>query len=185
MLPVSSTSSTILSQFSPSKAPSKMIDYCLVFRPPAGSSAAEAINEKRRTRPGNTINHSDSGSLCSCPIGLSVEVKSPGGDMMTADLQMGTWHAAQWRSLGLGVSATSIEFLPGILVQGHDWFFVATVPPADHASGSRAHPTFYTKIRLGSTDQADSVCKIIAALLHLVRWLEQRYWPAFQKQVLT
>ncbi|KAH7010591.1 uncharacterized protein B0I36DRAFT_252499 [Microdochium trichocladiopsis] len=186
------TSSRINRAFSPSTLPPKMVDYCLVLKSGAGSDISRQIDMLRASRPGISINHTDSGALCKYPIGLSLEFKSPEGSTTEAEVQMGTWHAAQLRSLlhqCPDASFQAIEFLPGIIVHGHEWYFVATVPPRPSTSRDPFlvgvnTPTLYSRISLGSTSKARGVCKIISSLRCLVTWLEEEYWSAFQKQVL-
>ncbi|KAM0325058.1 hypothetical protein ACHAQA_007596 [Verticillium albo-atrum] len=186
-----STSSKIIRDFSPVHSASNMVDFCLVFKPAA--DVARLISTACGRRPGRSINHTNSGALRSFPIGLTLQFKSPGADVAMAMLQMGTWHTAQWRSLSFGVPKTTspaVEFLPGIIVQGHQWYFVATVPPPplplenQCSFGLNFKPTLYSLILLGTTEHADGIYKIIAALRCLVGWLETSYWPAFQRQVL-
>ncbi|EEY15914.1 conserved hypothetical protein [Verticillium alfalfae VaMs.102] len=188
-----STSSRISRRFSPRTSTSKMVDFCTIFKPPTGSHPARRIDEICRTRPGRSINHSDAGALCTYPVGLSLEFKSPGADVVKAMVQIGAWHAAQWRSLCLDCpdsSTRAIEFLPGIIVQGHEWYFVATVPPQSPKAEDTSPlpfdhiPTLYSRILMGSTEHTKGLCRIVAALRLLVTWLEERYWPAFKQQVL-
>ncbi|KAG9250840.1 uncharacterized protein F5Z01DRAFT_683689 [Emericellopsis atlantica] len=182
------TSSRINPHFHRLALPSKMIDCCLVFKPEPGSRVDRRIEELSKTRPGNSINHTDSGSLCRHPIGLSVEVKSREGDALEAEVQMGTWHAAQWRSMRRHApDKAAVEFLPGIIISGHEWYFVATLPPQhspDPFTGGTSKPTLYSRMHLGSTSDEQGVCKIVASLRCLVDWLEREYWPAFQEEVL-
>lgn len=76
----------------------------------------------------NSINHTALDPLRSFPIYLGIETKKYGGDLRKADLQLCLWQAAQWTLLtGQAGDAISIlPFLPGIIVQGHEWKFIAT-----------------------------------------------------------
>jgi hypothetical protein len=138
-----STTSSIHEHFAPTKKSSNMVDYCLIFKYANDSPLFRRIEMACAERPGETINHSVAGGLCRFPIGLSVEVKSPSADIIQAYNQMGTWHAAQWRSLcyerGGPWPSPAISFLPGLIIQGHIWYFVATVPPAA-ATGQGSRP---------------------------------------------
>lgn len=160
-----------------------MVDYCLVVKPSRRGPEEKTIQALCRQRPGLSINHTDWGSLCRLPIALSIETKRPGGDFSNASLQIGTWHSAQWRGLTSPAprpnARRKMEFLPGIIIHGHEWLFVATVP--DAADGQ---PVLYTKVLLGSTEKAFGICKLIASLQHLRQWTETIYWPAFQADVL-
>ncbi|KAJ6439190.1 hypothetical protein O9K51_08602 [Purpureocillium lavendulum] len=119
----------IVHAYKPREAPSKMVDFCVFYRPGKGSAEEQAIDDICQTRPAQSINHTDLGDFCKRPIALSIETKRPNVDRDNATLQIGTWQSAQWRSLrhNRGRPLESIEFLPGIIVQGHDWQFVASV----------------------------------------------------------
>ncbi|KAF5674088.1 hypothetical protein FCIRC_7857 [Fusarium circinatum] len=127
------TSTQISSMYKPNKSKSKLVDYCIYMQPGRDSAEQAAIDKIRyRDRPSKSINHVDSGLLNKHPIVMSVETKRDGEDYTNAINQMATWHSAQLRSLcytpqGPTRELSHIEFLPGIIVQGHDWNFVATI----------------------------------------------------------
>ncbi|RKK79605.1 hypothetical protein BFJ71_g16164 [Fusarium oxysporum] len=106
-----------------------MVDFCVIYKPERGSAVERAIEEICQTRPAQSINHTDLGDLCKRPIALSIETKRPNIDRNNATLRMGTWQSARWHSLQHKCSSSlrSIDFLPGIIVQGHDWQFVASI----------------------------------------------------------
>ncbi|KAG4277954.1 hypothetical protein FPRO04_14024 [Fusarium proliferatum] len=113
----------------PREAPSKMVDFCVFYRPEKESAKEQAIADICRTRPAQSINHTDLGDLCKRPVSLSIETKRPNGERDNATLQIETWQSAPWRSLrhNFSRSLPSIEFLPGVIIQGHDWQFVASI----------------------------------------------------------
>lgn len=41
---------------------------------------------------------------------------------------MGVWQAAQWKMLRelAGEAISELEMIPGVIVEGHEWRFVAT-----------------------------------------------------------
>ena len=71
----------------------------------------------------------------------------------------------------------AIEFLAGIIVQGHSWYFVASTLQ-DGMS------TLYNRIPLGSTENVFDVYKLLMALQCLGSWIKEKYWPAFRSDVL-
>ncbi|OBR02016.1 hypothetical protein CH63R_14588 [Colletotrichum higginsianum IMI 349063] len=175
------TTAQILKEFRPKGAPTHMVDYCLVIDPTREVAACQRINTICRSRPGASINHTDMGSLATHPIAVSIETKRPGEEWSKAMLQLGTWHAAQLRSLenlGHCPTTSAMEFLPALIVQGHDWYFVATVPRSD------APPTVFTRVRIGSTEDHFGVYQLVLALQHVSRWAEQVFWPAMRSEIL-
>jgi hypothetical protein len=153
-----------------------MVDFCLFIRPECGSPEEQAIKAICHTRSGQSINHTDLGNFCKHPIALSIETKRPGEQGDNAMLQMGTWHSAQWRSLR---RHRTIEFLPGLIVQGHAWQFVASI--LDESGKSLLLET----VPLGRTDTEIGVYSLVVALLRLSRWIVEEYWPAFVEDMLV
>jgi hypothetical protein len=152
-----------------------MVDFCLFIRPDRGSPEERAIKAICRLRPGQSINHTSLGNFCKHPIALSIETKRPGEQGDNATLQLGTWHSAQWRSL----CKRSIQFLPGLIVQGHVWQFVASI--LDENGKSMLLQT----VHLGSTDTEIGAYSLIVGLERLRRWIKDEYWPAFVASMLS
>ncbi|CAG1964671.1 unnamed protein product [Fusarium graminearum] len=62
-------------------------------------------------------------------VGLSIKSQELyGDDPVGSEMHLAAWHAAQWRFLkGLaGDNIKDLGFLPGIIIEGHEWKFVAT-----------------------------------------------------------
>jgi hypothetical protein len=72
----------------------------------------------------------------------------------------------------------SIEFLPGIIVQGHNWQFVASVVDGSGKS------LLLTGERIGGTDSPMGIYSLLLALRRLRRWIMDEYWPMFLSDVL-
>ncbi|KAH8672252.1 hypothetical protein BGZ61DRAFT_362441 [Ilyonectria robusta] len=170
----------ILQSFRPQKAPTKMVDFCVFVCPGEGTSEESAIKNLCQNRPGQSINHTDLGNFCKHPIVLSIETKRPGEHGDNATLQIGTWHSAQWRSLRYeqNRSSRSIEFLPGIIIQGHEWRFVASVLDV---SGKCQ---LLEAVALGNTGSTLGVYSLMASLQRLRRWIKEEYWQAFVSDIL-
>ncbi|KAF4465204.1 hypothetical protein FALBO_7953 [Fusarium albosuccineum] len=171
----------IIREFKPKDAPSKMVDFCVFYKPAKGSPEEHALELACKTRPGHSINHTDFSDLCQRPIALSIETKRPHIEGDTATLQVSTWHSAQWRSLrwNHGPTARTIEFLPGIIVQGHEWRFVASVLDQDGKS------LLLEEVKLGGTDSELGIYSLVLGLKRLRRWIEEDYWPAFVSDILN
>ncbi|KAI3574027.1 hypothetical protein IWW34DRAFT_752991 [Fusarium oxysporum f. sp. albedinis] len=173
-------SATIVPGFKPQNAPSQMVDFCIVVRPQEDTPAQAIIDDLCNYRPDKTINHTDWGNLSKDPIAISIETKKHGENWTKAVHQMGTWHSAQWRSLYYdrkGIPFSGITFLPGIIVQGHKWMFVATVRHDGKA-------VLFQNVAIGDTETKFGIFKLLVSLQCLHRWIEREYWPAFQKDIL-
>ncbi|KAH6867695.1 hypothetical protein B0T10DRAFT_325391 [Thelonectria olida] len=183
-----STTARVIKEYLSNETPSKMVDFSLYISPGADPSPTEtkiisdAINSLRQVLPCGVINHTDFFPLRNRPVVVSIETKKRGGAQQEAEVQIGTWHAAQWRFLShlvtdAGGSLDGLPFLPGIVVQGHEWSFVATT-----REGSRT--ILWLEKNFGSTTSAMGVYKIAWGLQRIARWAECDYWPWFKKNVL-
>ncbi|KAK7409280.1 hypothetical protein QQX98_008520 [Neonectria punicea] len=151
----------------PCSSRQKMVDFCLFDASSVAAQAREALAQRTVTQ---TVNHTDYRPLQLRPITLSIETKRPGKDLDTAQLQMGVWHAAQWRFLQSAVEAMTrstaaagtddstiadavkaallrLGFLPGIIIQGHRWLFVlSTLEPKTTKLDDGSEVTVYRTI---------------------------------------
>lgn len=160
-----------------------MVDFCICIDPSAdksaSSGAAITIDSLRRKLPGASINHTEYPAVSSWPIAASIETKPPHGDWAAATLQIGVWQAAQLRCLRrLGYRP---DFVPGIVIQGHDWSFVASVPGKEDGKGG----ALFTKIHMGGTETVLGIYSVVASLRRLLRWIEDEFWREFQTAVLA
>ena len=106
-----------------------MVDFC-IFVDPQDPKTIEQIDELRARLPDESINQTDYAPLCRLPMAVSIETKRSANHWETATLQMGTWQSAQLRAMRhwkLGGSQSDLDYVPGLIVLGHDWYFVATV----------------------------------------------------------
>ncbi|EGY21111.1 hypothetical protein VD0002_g4246 [Verticillium dahliae] len=158
---------------------SRKVDFCLCIEPKG--AAAKAIDKLVPTET-PSINHTEYSALRTHPIGLSIETKLQGEGLSIAEAQLLTWHANQWRMLDLLTAGTvsrlpPIDFLPGIIVQGNDWLFVASTRDGDCV-------TLWSNQMIGSTSEPLGVYQIVCVLQFLMSWIEGTYWPWFQRAVL-
>ncbi|GKU10898.1 unnamed protein product [Fusarium langsethiae] len=144
-------------------APSK-VDYTLYINPKFDSD--DGVNEAIE-------------KLYKSPFGLSIETKRYGGDLRRADVQTAAWHAAQWTYLKsqAGDAVDELPFLPGIIVQGHEWKFVATTRKNNET-------ILWSSFQFGTSQTAVGVLQIMAGLHRLKRWSKDVYWPWYKKNVL-
>lgn len=183
-----STTADIIKEYLPRNAGGKMIDFCL-FLDPAQSPvardkniAAPAISKLRGSLPCGVINHTDFLPLRGRPIAVSIETKKRGGSQQDAELQMATWHAAQWKLLSrlvqdAGRSLDGLSFVPAVLVNGNDWIFAAST-----REGEKTY--LWLERSFGSTSTALGTYSVVWGLQRLARWAEEVYWPWFCRNVL-
>ncbi|KPM38324.1 hypothetical protein AK830_g8243 [Neonectria ditissima] len=171
-------SAQIIADYQPISAPSKMVDYCICIEPDENSPEYDAIESLCEQRPGMSINHTEWADLTTYPIAISIETKGPSIGYETALLQVATWHSAQWRSLRWDnpepASSMKLEFLPGIIVMQHHWWFVATALNEDGKART------FERLLLGETESILGIYKLSMTLQKLVAWARDQHWPAFQ-----
>jgi hypothetical protein len=138
------------------------------------------------TLPCGVINHTDFLPLRNRPVVVGIETKKRGGgDQTEAELQIGTWHAAQWKMLaqlvddvrGGGGRLDTLPFLPAVLVCGHEWSFAATT-----REGRKT--ILWLEKGFGSTTSPLGVYKTVWGLQRIARWAAEVYWPWFRDNVL-
>ncbi|RMJ10060.1 hypothetical protein CDV36_010315 [Fusarium kuroshium] len=66
------------------------------------------------------------------------------------------------------------DFLPGIIIQGHDWHLVITTREGDKI-------IFWQKKTFGNTSSSKGIYQIICTLQLLRRWAQVEYWVWLQK----
>jgi hypothetical protein len=159
---------------------------------PADSTPAarEAVAALRARLPAGVINHTDYRPLRERPVAWSIETKKTGEGWDSATLQLGIWQSAHWSFLrdlvamqghgtgtgtGTGTDADNDVdalpgFIPGLIIQGHDWHLVASTHDGDQT-------VLWQKLTLGSTSSTMGIYQIVCALQVLRQWTEQTYWP--------
>ncbi|KAK7424513.1 hypothetical protein QQX98_000478 [Neonectria punicea] len=198
---VATTTAPIISEYHASVPPTKKVDFCVYIDPCNDADprkSASTIATLRDTLPCAVFNHTDHYPLRDRPIALSIETKKTGEGWENARLQLGVWQAAHWNFLrhllGLAQQRMSIttgsrhdsisetdnlqlpSFLPGIIIQGHDWHLVITSP-----EGKKT--ILWQKVTFGSTSSSKGIYQIICTLQLLRQWARDSYWP-WLKQVL-
>ncbi|KAH7183350.1 uncharacterized protein B0J16DRAFT_401651 [Fusarium flagelliforme] len=94
------------------------------------------------------------------PINLSIKSKDP--------------HA-QWKHLGLAIGdeIAQLEFMPGIIVEGHEWKFVAT-------TFQDGKVTLWSSLSIGSTTTQLGVLRIMASIKETSKWILNEFWPWYK-----
>ncbi|KAI8962835.1 hypothetical protein F5Y11DRAFT_178969 [Daldinia sp. FL1419] len=168
------STATIIPRYRVTGAPSKMVDYVVATEPTSESFRTE-IKQLRRRTVETSINHTDYIPLLHRPIALSIEVKRTNDALDMAKLQLSVWLAAHWRKLDELCSLSSgqirvPEFLLAIIIQGHDWYLVASTREDKNV-------IIWYKHALGTTSTAMGVFKIDWALRFIANHIRGNLWP--------
>ncbi|RKU45468.1 hypothetical protein DL546_007918 [Coniochaeta pulveracea] len=184
----------------PSLLPKK-VDFCIVLDPRSSpdekdKAMADRIDQRRRTCPLTSINHTDLDSLISRPIVVSIETKRDGGSLEQAQPQAGTWQSAHWNVLarlvaGDGPDGTrelssgsdgpdpldALPFLPAIIIQGHEWSLAATT-----RVGTKK--VLWYDCPFGHTRDVLGIYKIVYGVQKLVTYSKDVFWPWYKDAIL-
>ncbi|KAL2802427.1 hypothetical protein BJX63DRAFT_437878 [Aspergillus granulosus] len=177
------TTAKVIREYLPVHSLAKMVDFCVCVHPDVDKIAFEAIKSLRLELPFNVINHTDFLPLRGRPIAISIGTKRRYSEhLATAELQLGTWHAAQWRLLEdlvtrCGGSFDGLPFLPAIIVHGHYWSFAAT-------TRQQQTTVLWLEKCFGSTSSLLGVYRTVWGLQRLAKWVAEVYWPWFRKNAL-
>ncbi|KAM0231491.1 hypothetical protein ACHAP5_011049 [Fusarium lateritium] len=177
---------------------SKKVDFCIYIDPKQDkrTGVVEIIETFREILPMGIFNHANLSPLSDNPIAISIEtIKTTGKGWENARLQMEVWMAAQWQFLrqlleirqhatdNLSVLRSRAgemsfctdknwdlpEFIPGIIIQGHDWHLIITT-----ADGEKT--IFWQKKSIGDTSSSKGIYQIIYNLQLLRQWAQEGYW---------
>ncbi|KAM0205530.1 hypothetical protein ACHAQI_009090 [Fusarium lateritium] len=175
-------------------APDKKIDFCVYLDPhydTTDTNIASMVDTVRARLPLLSINPTDDLSLLSNPIAISIETKRPGEGLDTANLQVATFLTAHLtllqRLVDAGAAIPVVEgeempsvddlgFLPGLIVQGNTWNFIA-------ASRQDSRIVIWSETSLGSTGDIFGIYQIIASLQLLREWINATYWPWLRRVI--
>ncbi|KAK2052400.1 hypothetical protein LY76DRAFT_526748 [Colletotrichum caudatum] len=175
---------TVIPRYRIGRVPGRKVDYVLSIEPANdasdGPAAEAAVTQLRLGLDEQSISHTSFFPLSSRLISVSIETKRGGEHEKKAQLQMGVWQAAQWKMLSQQVDAQALDelaFLPGVVIQGHQWRLTATTF-SDHKT------TLWSARQFGSTETPLGTFQAIAGLQALHRWTVEVYWPWYKRKVL-
>ncbi|KAM3509101.1 hypothetical protein MY10362_000810 [Beauveria mimosiformis] len=177
---------------------SKRVDFCIYIEPENDATLSSeyraAAERMRNALPQEVLNFTDFVPLDDRFVALIIETKKPGENMETGQLQLGVWEMARWNFLRRLVaghsdgdvfeadsdsdmqSARLPTFLPGIVIQGQDWYMVVTT-----AEGDRT--VLWRKKFIGSTADSRGIYQIVRTLQYLERWARDVYWPCVRSML--
>ncbi|KAG6990635.1 hypothetical protein FocnCong_v020117 [Fusarium oxysporum f. sp. conglutinans] len=178
------TTAKLIKEYLKKNTVPKMVDYTFYIDPSADTPApAHAIMQLRKILPCSVINHTDYRPLRDRPMAVTVETKRRHVSLEAAELQTGTWHSAHWEFLSRRLEKTGgtfdkLSFLPGILVQGHDWSFVVT-------TREEGKTVVWLEQKFGYTSDMIGVYKAVWGVQRLAKWVDDVYWPWYKMNVLV
>jgi hypothetical protein len=182
-----STTAKLIKEYLQKDTFPKQVDYSFFINPEVDTptvpkSPAKVITELRKVMPCGVINHTSYRPFRDRPMVVTVETKKRHVSLEAAELQTGTWHAAHWDILSRRLEQTKgtfdgLPFLPGILVQGHDWSFVVT-------TREEGKTVVWLEQKFGSTSDMIGVYKAFWGVQRLAKWVEDVYWPWYKINIL-
>ncbi|EMT73063.1 hypothetical protein FOC4_g10000314 [Fusarium odoratissimum] len=184
-------------QISPMYAPNtlamqhkKRVDFCFMVESIEKTKAATCLSDKSLLSPNDSVNHTDFVPLRACPISVSIETKLTGEEWQSAMAQQTVWLSAHWNCLDRltgdsKVARDELCFLPAIIVQGHDWTFLAATRGEMIEGRNDRQTIIWNKIGFGSTTGLKGICQIIKVLQRLALWSQRTYWPWFRKYAMN
>ncbi|KAM0342935.1 hypothetical protein ACHAPU_009053 [Fusarium lateritium] len=181
---------------------SKKVDFCAYIDPAHDSKAdvSETIRALRSVLPLGMFNYTNQSLLKDKPIAVSIETKKTGEGWDNARLQMEVWMAAHWQFLRQLLKlrqrmAEEVakkqkqtpsapekswklpEYLPGIIIQGHDWHLIITTPEGERIA-------FWQKKLFGQTSESKGIYAIVHNLQLLREWALDEYWKWMKELLL-
>ncbi|KAI1271440.1 hypothetical protein F5Y07DRAFT_382937 [Xylaria sp. FL0933] len=166
------TTARLIGEFKVPSSKAHKVDFALALKP--AQRVADALELQRIFMPERSLNHTDYKPLLDQPIAVSVETDN---DFENAKVQLMVWLAAQWRKLE-SMAVSPPELLPAIIIQGHDWFLVAST------RANNGTKTFWYKTPIGSTSKPLGIFKIAWTLQYLSRWAVSTHWSWFKTTCL-
>ncbi|KAF5607637.1 hypothetical protein FPANT_794 [Fusarium pseudoanthophilum] len=120
------STATIDPEWHRKSVPKGQVDYVLYVDPSREPIARDKCLA-RRDRVGS-VNHTQFIPTAEFPIAASIKSKSRRGSSQDAEVQLAAWQAAQWHKMdtAVGKQISELGFLPGIIIDGHEWRFHAT-----------------------------------------------------------
>ncbi|KAL6914784.1 hypothetical protein FSST1_012544 [Fusarium sambucinum] len=155
-----------------------LVDYMLYMVPSSTKDRqAHEILIGRRDELGS-INFTTFKPTSQYPVGLTIKCKDS-KNSLSPEVHLSSWQAAQWKSLHemAGHDIKELEFLPGIIVDGHEWKFIAT-------TWEKGRTTLLSSLPLGSTTTEVGVYRIMAGIKLLSKWVMFVFWPWYREYCL-
>lgn len=161
--------------------------------------------------PAMSINHTDFQPMQYSPLILSIETKKPDAETENAKLQIGLWHATQWRFLQWAVGEkllhqqrSSQSLNEPTTDEEHTEFknkkytallklgFIPGIIIHGHqwlfiisTYNSSGKTTIWSECAFGTTENEMGIYGIVAGIQELTAWGRDIYLPLFKENVLV
>ncbi|KAI9888097.1 MAG: hypothetical protein M1823_000032 [Watsoniomyces obsoletus] len=162
----------------------KMVDFVLNIEP--STELDDKIYRWGLGKEDISINQTLYTPLWNRPIGVNIETKRPGEDLLDAQRKLQIWCAAQFarmedlvdwhRQRGNGVEELTLPFIPCICVQGHIWHFAAALRDTPNRK-----TILYRYLPIGDTRSLLGLYQIICTLQLLASWMDTKLLPWYEK----
>ncbi|KAJ3521278.1 hypothetical protein NM208_g13367 [Fusarium decemcellulare] len=181
---MSCSSAPLIKEYKHPSAPDKNIDFCIYIDPEHDQQPdmASHVDNLRSLLPLQSINITSDIPLLNRPLAVPIETKRTGEGGDDAALQVSTWLEAQLELLHRLVrrcqvlsstyndlpALSDIGFLPGLIIQGDDWNFVA-------ATRQDNETVIWSKMSIGTTSDVAGIYQIVTFLQILREWVLNTY----------
>ncbi|KPM34564.1 hypothetical protein AK830_g12008 [Neonectria ditissima] len=165
----------------------KQVDYCVYVDPGVHTPLADFLSAMGRMSSYSSINHTDYKPLANCLISLSIGTVQAGENYQTALARMARWLSAHWKRLNAlnPLVLQDFLFLPAIIIDGHDWTFIASTQGRQFGNGYDRMTVIWNKVHIGSTDSFQGICQIVSALQRLATWTGEELFLWFYIEILS
>ncbi|RDW63671.1 hypothetical protein BP6252_11216 [Coleophoma cylindrospora] len=156
---------------------SKMVDFCITTQP---DGMYPHVIRRVQSLGLNSINQTEADYFRYTPIAVSIETKRAAIDEDNATAQLSIWIGAQFMMLARLVPPN--KALPPmilVMVQGHEWKMLF----AEYSSFPRGIQIMQSQ-SLGQTSSILGICKVIASLRRIAKYVADVYTPWFEENVL-
>jgi hypothetical protein len=129
-----------------------------------------------------TVSNTKRWGLLRRPLSVCMITKTCDDSWTDSLYEIGIWFSAQWTivediesTLLESAPAVSSGFLPGIIVLGHTWYFVAATQGPMRDDRSRK-PVVWSNLVIGTTADVEGIAKIFTTLQRLASWSAFDHW---------
>ncbi|KAM0255893.1 hypothetical protein ACHAPA_012350 [Fusarium lateritium] len=204
----SSTTATVIPEYNTDSLHPRQTEFSIYVEPAydPDSRIFHQVQNFCKILPCGTFNHIDLPTMRARPIAFSIEALHD-DTAGYAELRKGASTLPHWKflddllarrddayqarrkwewesnaechtSLEVTTAPGLLDFLPGVVIQGHTWHLVMAIP----RDGKMA---FCEKVSFGNTASSKGIYQIICVLQLLKHWTREFYWPWLRRLLLN